>query len=252
MKRFVVMIFFALDFSSVFGQKLTEMDVNVISNFIGCVKSNDRIRFSNMILFPLDREYPIPAIRDKEEFLKRYDDLFDKHLIEMIVSSSSTKDWSEMGWRGLMFRDGLLWLDSNGKLIALNYQSSSEKIEIQKLITTEKSNLHKSVSKFKRPIYLLETSKHKIRIDDLGNGNYRYAAWFLTRKMSEKPDVIIENGEYVPDGSGGNHSYVFRHQNFVYKCTITIFGEANTPSAWLRIYKDDKEISSKRAKLIMQ
>jgi len=32
-----------------------------------------------------------------------------------------------MGWKGLMLSNGMVWLDANGKVIAINYLSIAEK-----------------------------------------------------------------------------------------------------------------------------
>ena len=117
-------------------------------------------------------------------------------------------------------------------------------------IITAHATLHTSIQKFKQPICIIETSAFRIRIDDLGEGNYRYASWSLKNKMSDKPDLVLENGEYIPEGSGGNHTYHFKKQDYVYDCSIIVLGDAISPPAVLTIYKSGKRISSQNAKIL--
>ncbi|WP_235830892.1 hypothetical protein [Flavobacterium ustbae] len=97
---------------------------------------------------------------------------------------------------------------------------------------------------------ILETSKFRIRIDDLGNDNYRYASWSVKKKMTDTPDLIIEKGKFFADGTGGNHHYEFIKGNFRYECHFIVLGEKNSPPAKLIIYQSEKEILSQNAKIV--
>ena len=250
MRKLSIIFILVLNFSFSFGQELKKQYQDVISNFIDCFKTQNKEKLSNLISFPLKREYPIPDIKNKQEFLKRYKEIFDDNLTQMIVKSKPTKDWCEMGWRGLMFLNGDIWLETNGKLIAVNYQSNFEKLKLLELIDADKLSLHESIRKFERPEILLETSKYRIRIDNLGNNIYRYASWLINSKMSDKPNLVLLNGKFVFDGSGGNGSYVFKNGDYIYECGIILMGEKGSPPADLTISKGGKEIFYQKAKII--
>jgi hypothetical protein len=64
--------------------------------------------------------------------------------------------------------------------------------------------LYKSIKKFERSVLEFQTKKFKIRIDYMGNYNYRYASWPAKNNMKNKPDLILEKG--------GNEIYGFRRQ----------------------------------------
>ena len=149
-----------------------------------------------------------------------------------------------------MLLNGQLWIDYDGKILGVVYQSKVESIEKEKLINAERKSLHPSIKEYKQPIHILETTKFRIRIDDLGNGKYRYTSWSINNKMSEKPDIILDNGEYIPEGSGGNHTYEFKNKEFIYDCAIIVMGEDVSPPARLTIYKGDKEIISQKAQIV--
>ena len=65
--------------------------------------------------------------------------------------------------------------------------------------------------------------------------------------MSDKPELTIENGTYIPDGSGGDGRYEFKRGDYTYDCSIIVMGEDGAPTALLTIYKEGKEILSQKA-----
>lgn len=249
-KSFIAIILLTVQFLTASGQVDSAKNQKVISDFIASVKQENKDELSGKIVFPLKRGYPLPPIKNKQEFINRYNEVFDEDLVKMIVNSRPDRDWSQMGWRGLMLGNGQLWLDENGRLIAVNYHSAAEIKKKDLLIAKEKKLVHQSIKEFERPVCSLVTKKFRIRIDEMGNGKYRYASWSLQNKQSDKPDLIIENGEFIPEGSGGNHRYEFKNDGYVYSCSITLLGEKNEPPAHLTIYKGDKEILSQPATII--
>lgn len=70
--------------------------------------------------------------------------------------------------------------------------------------------------------------------------------------MSDKPDLIIEKGEYIPEGSGGNGRYEFKNGEYTYDCSMIVMGTDDSPPAILTIYKDHKEILSQNATVIKE
>jgi hypothetical protein len=203
-----------------------------------------------MISYPFKREYPIPAIKNKTEFIKRYNEIFDVPLKNEIIKSNPAKDWSEMGWRGIMLNQGTIWFDTDGRLISINYRSKFEKDLKNNIIDKEKTKLHASIAKFKAPECILETSKFRIRIDDLGNNNDRYASWSLIKKMTQEPDLVISKGKVILDGNGGNHRFEFKKGEYIYECHISPLRENGTAPAGLTIYQNKKIILSQDAEIV--
>lgn len=244
------LIYFMFCALSMSAQDLKPEYQKFVSKFISEVKSGNKTAVSNRIKFPLKRDYPIPAIKNKTDFVKKYDQIFDPILVEKISKSDPAKDWLEMGWRGIMLNQGDLWIDTDGKIISINYQSEAEKKLKNSLIASQKKNVNSSISDFKQPVVVLETSKFRIRIDDLGNGKYRYASWSIKQKMTDKPDLVIENGVFFADGTGGNHHYEFKKGAFRYECHFIVLGEKNSAPAALIVYQADKKILSQDAKIV--
>lgn len=250
MRKLIYVIFIVFCIQNISAQDLKQEYQKFVKSFISNVKSNNKEGVATFISFPLGREYPIPAVKNKVDFIKRYDQIFDATLKEEIISSNPAKDWSEMGWRGIMLGQGDIWIDTTGKIITINYQSQVEKDLKNKLISSEKVKLHPSIATFIAPVYVLETSKFRIRIDDLGNDNYRYASWSIKKPMSEKPDLIITNGKWISDGSGGNSHYDFKKGAYLYECYIIVIGTSDSPPALLTISQNDKEIFNQDAKIV--
>lgn len=246
--RIIYLIIFCSQLT--FSQDLKPEYQKFIKSFIANVKSNNKEGVAAFISFPLGRDYPIPNVKNKADFVKRYDQIFDATLKNEIIKSNPAKDWSEVGWRGIMMNQGTLWIDTDGKIISINYQSQAEKNLSNQLIAAEKAKLHLSIAKFKAPEYILETSKFRIRIDDLGNNNYRYASWSVKQKMSEKPDLVISNGKWIPDGSGGNSYFDFKNGDYLYRCYIIVLGTNDSPPATLTIYQNNKKILEQNAIIV--
>jgi hypothetical protein len=64
---------------------------------------------------------------------------------------------------------------------------------------------------------IIKTKKFKVRIDKQPNGNYLYQSWGANTKITAKPSMIISNGEWIPDGSGGNYYFEFNNNGTLYQ-----------------------------------
>lgn len=251
MKRvnlFLIVVLFLGNFVS--AQNVKPHYQKCIQSVIDSVKTGKKEAIAAMISYPLKREYPLPDVVDKSDFIKRYDEIFDTTLKNEIAKSNPAKDWSDMGWRGMMLKQGIVWMDFDGHVTSINYQSQTEIDLKKKLIAAQKKELDSSIAFFHKPICVLETDKFRIRIDNLGNENYRYVSWPIEKAMSEKPDLIIYRGNLVVEGSGGNHQYEFKKENYIYECAFIVAGEKNSPPAKLTIYQGDKVILSQNARII--
>jgi len=233
--------------SVAWGQDFSKENEAVVTKFIECIKTNNKGKIAKLVSYPLNREYPLPSIKDKKDFVKHFDEIFDDSLKQVILKSKPASDWAEVGWRGIMLNDGILWLDMQGQITGINYESKAEKEQRLALIEKERKTIHTSLWQFKEPVCILKTAKYLIRIDELNSGKYRYACWPISKTMLDKPDLILNNGEYEADGSGGNHSYTFKSADYTYECSIIIMGEDGMPPAKLTVYKGEKEVVSQDA-----
>lgn len=238
--RKIATLIFLFASSCIFGQQTKYEDI--ISKFISYVKEKDSKSISKIISFPFLRNYPVPSIKNSNEFIDRYNEIFDDSLQKVIVESDIRKDWSEMGWRGIMLLNGIVWLDTNGQLICVNYESKYEHNSRIRIINQEKDLLCESIKDFKEPIFVWETKKFRIRVDKLENDTYRYASWEISKATNDKPDLILTNGEIVFNGSGGNHDYLFKNGVYEYKCHVIVLGTIASPPGYLVVTKNDTVI----------
>ncbi|WP_339653655.1 hypothetical protein [Flavobacterium frigidarium] len=229
---------------------LKDSEVASIQVLIDLFKEKDVKQIANHISYPLKRQYPIPSINNKEEFIQRFSEVFDNVLIEK-VANSKIEQWSEVGWRGIMFDNGSVWMaNSDGNITAVTYQSATEKEMLTDLVKNQKEHLHSSLSNFKKPVYKIRTKKYLVRIDELANEKYRYASWKVTDKESSKPELIINGGKIAFSGSGGNHVITFANGNYVYKVYRNVIGTKDSADITLEIEQDGKTILSQNGTLI--
>jgi hypothetical protein len=250
MKKIATLYILFISITSHGQDNLSRENLKNINEFINCFKFNDIGKLCSKVAFPLEREYPLTPIKNCSEFLTRYNEVFDDNIIFKISTSNIKRDWSAVGWRGMMFLNGDIWLDYDGKLIAVNYQSNYEKQELRRKISQEKKILNKQIQSYYKPLHIIETSKFKIRIDDLGNSTYRYSSWSKNASMISKPNLVLTDGIIIFDGSGGNHKYIFKNNEYTYEIFIVIIGELNSPPAVLTVYRNEQEILMQNGKMI--
>lgn len=186
-----------------------------IKNIITLFKNKDIEGICQTVEYPLYRDYPLQTIINKQNLKERFEKIFDISLIKRI-SESDVKDWSEVGWRGIMLDNGLLWINDEGKITGLNYQSDSEKIDRANLILEDKLQIHQSLRDYFEPALLFKTKHHLIRIDLMHDKSYRYVSWKNNQSQFSKPEIILLGGTVEYSGTGGNHSYSFVNGSYTY------------------------------------
>lgn len=253
MKNLVLFLITLLLFQPVIAQEeeLPEEYHSGVQRFINCIKSKDVATLSGLVNYPLRRNYPIPSISDSAEFVARFSEVFDDSLVSLISNSNVKKDWSEVGWRGIMIANGALWLDSDGKLIRVNYQSEVENVKEKELIEKDRNSLYPALQDYEKPELILETKKFRIRIDEMQDGTYRYASWNIIKPMSEEPEIVLKNGIVNFLGSGGNHEYVFTNEEYKYICSVNILGMEESAPADLTVMKGRKKVFQQDAIIVL-
>jgi|TARA_Y100000746_G_scaffold179283_1_gene157081 hypothetical protein len=221
-------------------QKYHESVLPVITAF----KTHDKTAIAAHIRYPLKRQYPLPDIKNEAEFINRFDEVFDDELVAVIARSNIDTDWDSVGWRGIMLNNGVMWVDTEGKVIAVNTQNATEQVRVEKLIARDKQSLHSSINTYQKPILDWKTANYRVRVDDLDEGNFRYASWDIDKSPSDKPDIVLINGEIKFSGSGGNHSYTFKNGRYSYVLQVTVIGCDTSPPGWLEVYKDERLLLS--------
>ncbi|GEM_PF-273595 len=241
----ILLCLIVISISSNAQQEWSAQQKQLIKNFTEHVKNNNVDALKAFVTYPLKREHPLDDIENAESFAKRYHEIFDEAFTSRIVNASIETNWSLMGAKGIMFDSGMLWLDADGRIIAVNYQSEYEKNKIKQLNEQEKEQLHESIKDYRKAIYLLKTKKFKVRIDQLDDDTYRYASWSADSEMTSQPDLVLSNGEVRYDGSGGNHAYRFK--NGIYTYEVYVYAIGGDVPAELNVYKYDDQIVNQPA-----
>jgi hypothetical protein len=248
-KTVLTVLTFTLGLNAAYAQLSRPEYKVVVDNFIDCINNADIDKLDSIVTYPIERPYPMPPIRNKEELKKRYSELFDDYLTSLIVNSNSTQDWSDVGYRGIMLNRGTVWIDYDGKLISTNYISEKEKAVQQEWIDYERGLLHVSLKEFQKPIYTIETAKFIVRIDLLEKRRFRYASWSKGAKLSDEPDLILNNGVKMFEGTGGNHHYKFTNGQYSYVVYANILGSNEQPPFNLEVSRNDKVLLNQAAAL---
>lgn len=81
-----------------------------IEELTQAVRQNNRVAIAKMMEYPLCQQYPLQDITNEREFIKHYNRIFPKSL-QQRLDSSTIDDWSQVGWRGIMFCNGHIWID---------------------------------------------------------------------------------------------------------------------------------------------
>jgi hypothetical protein len=68
--------------------------------------------------------------------------------------------------------------------------------------------------------------------------------WGINKKPSDKPDMVLFNGDVTVSSTGGNHHYTFKNGRYSYILHVTIIGCDTSPPGWLEVYKDDEKLLS--------
>lgn len=215
-----------------------------VGKFVAAAAGNDRKALAMSISYPLRRLPPLSIIDNPEQLLEVFDEIFDDKILKALSVSVISSDWSEMGSKGIMFQNGSLWLDDDGKVIAVNHTTEKGMLRRAELIKADKLKLHASLRDFIEPVLEWETARFRIRIDRLSGDKYRYAAWPINSKLSERPDLVLLNGLVVYDGTGGNHYYDFSSGPYRYRCYVNVIGYDDKLPGELQVSKYDRTILS--------
>ena len=97
----------------------------------------------SMMDFPIRRKYPLHDIKDANDFIQRFDEIFDKGFRERITRKESA-EWYNHGYRGYCYgKSGDLWVYD--KFYLIDYYSPQEQSRYEQLVKKEMGSLHESL-----------------------------------------------------------------------------------------------------------
>lgn len=189
---------------------LNEYQLRAVREFQEDVRSGDRERIAAHFSFPFELGYPLPEIRDRDDFLARYDLLFDKDIEEEIAS---TRAWDEIGWRGIACNNGwMLWGDTyENKFIVSSFNTHTDAYmkALQEEVDRQRERVHPSLRDYDRPLVVARTDTLIFRVDRMRQGGLRLAFWKDGKSMTDRPDYVNNDGFRSQEGSLGYPDWLF-------------------------------------------
>jgi len=184
------------------GQSATSgIQADRITSLLKVIASGNRTLIAKEIRYPLGRDYPLQPIQTKDELLTRFDEVFDEPFLRELAGSSPKQDWEEMGWQGIMFKNGALWLDFDYKIIAVNHETLLTKRRLALAIQKQKDNLPPSLRDFDQPVLEWRTPKYLIRVDLKGD-DYRLV--LLDENSPTRILHVLHHGDFHFEGTMGS------------------------------------------------
>ena len=208
-----------------------EIDSAIARRILKLIKEDSVKELSSMVAYPLMRVNPLPDISCADSFVSYYPIMFDSAYKQKLKNYDPSTIYG-FQYHGEYSIEGyeIVYMD-NGVIIGINYISDAEEKLIKKLNDEIKNSLYHGLKNYTSNFIVCETEKNLFRIDVTGE-TYRYAAWPIGHKMSEKPDIILYNGVYETAGTGHFWAITFKNGDWTY----TIYQASNQ---LLVYYKDE-------------
>lgn len=223
-----------------------DLAASPIASLARAIEDGDATTVAAFVNYPLKREAPIPAIGNEEEFVAYFPVLFDEPFRKGMREGRFSRDWEEVGCRGVMYARGALWVDGTladgGEIISVNYQSAGEKRLRADLVEEERSTLAPGYARSCDTVLCFETDDREIagRVDKEENGDFRVLLYDGQARTGRgiprkgNPSAYFQSTA-VYEGSGGNHTYLDRFGR--YALDVTIVGHPDAPE--LELFERD-------------
>ncbi len=188
--------------ASVIGQGPDDtVDRARIAAVVKTISTRDRNRIAHLIQYPLERGYPVKSIRSPQECAKRFEEVFDEAFLSEIAASNLSEDWQRVGWRGILFKAGSLWLDDDYRISGINHETEKGEAVRARIIAKDKSRLPLELRDFDRPELEWMTKSHIIRVDKKGDD---FRLLVFKRGSKSHPLLNLSHGVYELHGQLGD------------------------------------------------
>ncbi len=224
------------------AQILPQENLNHIFAFLKMVEKDNISELADHVNYPLKRPNPIPDIYSACEFKLYYNTLFDSTIKKELKEATWSTANTVVNYRGTGLLHGKIWLDEEGRLLSVNYNSKAE-MRLQKQLHEEDlQRVHLSVLPWKKNELVAGCEKFIIRLDEMEDGTLRYVSWSHPKIMEDEPDLILKNGKTEVQGTARNICYTFKNYSWTYQITDTQIGESEDDlGIHLFLLKEDKE-----------
>lgn len=108
-------------------------------------------------------------------------------------------------------------------------------------INANNLSIHPSLKNYVENKVYCQTERFIIRIDKLGNSEYRYASWNKPKTVSDEPNLVLYDFEFEFYGSIGGYSYTFKNYDWSYQIERINFAENDDDTGlFLSIINNDE------------
>jgi hypothetical protein len=253
MKKIIALIsvlFFL--YSPCFADEIPSSIYSRYKQIVNLVKENNASQLATLIAYPLRRKNPLPDIKNLKEFKGYYAIIFDKAFRQKLENYSDNCVFEHNSAYGLVGGPffGDIWLNEEGKIAAINYQSAEES-KLKDFLTAKiQSQVHPSVSAWKENVLVAKSNNLTIRVDETEKG-LRYVSWSKGHSMAEKPDLILFNGVAEAKGTMGGWTWTFKNENWTYVVdNVEMCETDDLCGLFLRLYLNDSEKNTIRLREI--
>lgn len=215
----------------VFGESFSQTDISAIINTF---KTKDKYQIALMIKFPIRRNYPLAYITDADQFINEFDTVLDESTIDRICNSDPKKDWWEVEWGGLSIFDGLIWVDYDLKIIAINNETKVGTRIKQDLIEKDRLSLPYHLRNYDYPLLKWVTNNSIIRVD-VYKTSYRLIVYDKNSNIIK----VLHDGKIRYDGNGGNFMIDFLDGDIVHRVFNDVFSDSTYSTFY--VYSSEEE-----------
>jgi hypothetical protein len=174
-------------------------------DFRSALKRNDSAALAFLVSFPLrvNTSRGELLIPDAQSLSGHYSQIFSQSVRERVLATTAD-DFICRYDQGVAYADGVVWAstdDHKFTLTAVNSPGVPAKSTTPTLI------------------YACETKTHRIAVDGLNGGDYRYRSWNKPKPLSGAPDVELAHGKLELEGTGvcAYPVYTFTSKDVVYE-----------------------------------
>ncbi|MEO6524101.1 MAG: hypothetical protein ABIN91_20620 [Mucilaginibacter sp.] len=201
------------------------------NRIIKLIKGDKSHDLSKLIVYPLKMQNPLPDIQTPEQFVSNYTMLFDAAFKKKLQHYRDTIIFEHNGAYGLVggLFDGDLWMNDDGKLTGINYDSKQQIQKRSQLTKHIQSQTYLTVNSWKRNIIVGKSDKLLIRVDLMSNNSIRYVSWSKGKSIADKPDLILLNGKEEAQGTMGGWTWTFKSGDWIYIVDDVEMCEDNKP-----------------------
>lgn len=199
-------------------------DTMAIVRLIEDGQKGDLKSIAGLFVYPIERPYPLPAIKDSAEFVRRGNVIFDDSL-KAVLAHATIKDWETIGWRGILL-EGYFQAGGwgSGSITHLIYVSKEEERLLETKEEEDLKTLHPSLRDgLDRPRFAFRTiGKDWIaRLDVMKNGKHRLALYKRDADLSGEPDFVAEEWDSEVEGSADNETIYFYNDTLSVSLSIS-------------------------------